>query len=132
MLRNSAAAAIMQDAREAQAASERLLAAGDWRDAAEKGWLAARNATAAAVLEVTGVPNSNSTGIGAGLRRLARQRGGEWARLHDDYGRIIRYLHGQAFYDGIYSEEVGVWLRGAADYIRRAEELAAAEGTPPP
>ena len=130
MLHNPAAEAIMQDAREAQAASERLLAAGDWRDAAEKGWLAARNATAAAVLEVTGVNNSNSTGIGAGFRRLARERGGEWARLHDDYGRIIRFLHGQAFYDGIYSQEVGHQLRGVAGYIRRAEELAAAAGAP--
>ena len=132
MLNNPVAAAIMQDAREAQAASERLLAAGDWRDAADKGWLAGRNATAAAVLEVTGAPNSNSTGIGAGFRRLARQRGREWARLHDDYGRIIRFLHGQAFYDGIYSDEVGVWLRGTANYIRRAEELAAGQATPPP
>ena len=132
MLRNPAAAAIMQDAREAQAAAERLLNAGDWRDAAEKGWLAARNATAAAVLEVTGVPNSKSTGIGTGLRRLARERGGEWARLHDDYGRIIRFLHGQAFYDGTYSEEVGNRVRATADYIRRAEELAAGPATPPP
>ena len=80
MLNNPVAAAIMQDAREAQAASERRLAAGDWRDAAEKGWLAARNATAAAVLEVTGVNKSGSTGIEAGLRRLSRQRVGAAAR----------------------------------------------------
>ena len=77
MLNNPTAATMMQDAREAQATAERLLDAGDWRDGAEKAWLATRNATAAAVLEVTGVNNSNSAGIEAGLRRLSRQRGGK-------------------------------------------------------
>ena len=114
----------MQDAREAQAAAERLLHAGDWRDAAEKAWLATRNATAAAVLEVTGAHNANGTGITAGINQLARERGGEWARLKDDYGLVIRFLHGQAFYKGIYSEDIGDRVRGAADYIRRAEQLA--------
>ena len=36
MLNNAEAAALLQDARAMQAAGERLLAAGDWRDAAEK------------------------------------------------------------------------------------------------
>ena len=114
----------MQDAREVQAAAERLLAAGDWRDAAEKAWLATRNATAAAALEVTGVDPANSTGIEAGLRRLARERGGEWARLQQSYREVIRYLHRDAFYRGEYRDDIGARVRGVADYIRRAEALA--------
>ena len=132
MLNNPAAAAMMQDAREAQATAERLLDAGDWRDAAEKAWLATRNATSALVLEVTGVNNSGSTGIEAGLRRLSRQRGGEWARLREDYKRVVRYLHSDAFYRGKYQNDIGDRVRGVADYIRRAEELAAGPATPPP
>ena len=124
MLNNPDAEAMMQDAREMQAAAERLLAAGDWRDAADKAWLATRNATAAAVLEVTGVNNSNSTGIAAGISKLARERGGEWARLRQSYREVIRYLHRDAFYRGKYRDDLGDRVRGVADYIRRAEELA--------
>ena len=123
---------MMQDAREAQATAERLLDAGDWRDAAEKAWLATRNATAAAVLEVTGVNNSGSTGIEAGLRQLSRQRGGEWARLREEYKQVVHFLHSDAFYRGIYQNDIGDRVRATADYIRRAEELAAAQATPPP
>ena len=124
MLNNPDAEAMMQDAREAQSAAERLLAAGDWRDAAEKGWLATRNATAALVLEVTGVDPSNSTGIAAGINKLARERGGEWARLRQSYRDVIRYLHNDAFYRGKYRDDLGDRVRGVADYIRRAEALA--------
>ena len=123
---------MMQDAREAQATAERLLDAGDWRDAAEKAWLATRNATAAAVLEVTGVNNSGSTGIEAGLRQLSRQRGGEWARLREEYKQVVHFLHSDAFYRGIYQNDIGDRVRATADYIRRAEELAAGSGAPPP
>ena len=128
MLNNPAAAAMMQDAREAQATAERLLDAGDWRDAAEKACLATRNATSAAVLEVTGVNNSGSTGIEAGLRQLSRQRGGEWARLREDYKQVVHYLHADAFYRGKYRNDISARVRATADYIRRAEELAGAEG----
>ena len=124
MLSNPAAAAMMQDAREAQAAAERLLAAGDWRDAADKAWLATRNATAALALEVTGVDHANSTRIYGGISRLAKERGGEWARLRYDYNQVVRYLHTDAFYRGKYRDDLGDRVRGAADYIRRAEELA--------
>ena len=132
MLSNPTAAALMQDAREAQATAERLLDAGDWRDAAEKAWLATRNATAAAVLEVTGVNNSGSTGIEAGLRQLSRQRGGEWAWLREEYKQVVHYLHADAFYRGIHQNDIGDRVRATADYIRRAEQLAAAQATPPP
>ena len=124
MLKNADAEALMQDAREMQADGERQLALGDWRDAAEKGWLAVRNATAAAVLEVTGVDNQTTSHINAGLRKLARERGGEWAELRKDYGEAAHLLHSQAFYKGVYDNDVPALVRGAADYIRRAEELA--------
>ena len=115
---------MMQGAREMQAASERMMAAGDWRDAAEKGWLAVRNATAALVLDVTGVDNPTSTGITGGLRALARERGGEWARLREEYGQATRWLHSDAFYRGIYKDDIGDRVRSVADYIALAVELA--------
>ena len=94
---------------------------GDWRDAAEKGWLAVRNATAAAVLWGH---NQTTSHINAGLRKLARERGGEWAELRKDYGEAAHLLHSQAFYKGVYDNDVPALVRGAADYIRRVEELA--------
>lgn len=124
MLTNPDAEAMIQDAREAQAAGERLMAAGDWRDAAEKGWLAARNATAAVVLEVTGVDNSNTSGIATGIRHLAHQRGGEWALFRRDYGQIAQHLHSDAFYRGIYQDDIADRVRSVADYIALAVELA--------
>ena len=134
MLNNPAAAAMMQDAREAQATAERLLDAGDWRDAAEKAWRATRNATAALVLEVARVNNSGSKGITAGINKLARERGGEWARLRQRYRDVIRYLylHTDAFYRGKYRNDIAARAQGVANYIRRAEELAAGQATPPP
>ena len=84
------------------------------------------------MLEVTGVNNSGSTGIEAGLRQLSRQRGGEWTRLREEYKQVVRYLHSDAFYRGKYRNDIGDRVRGVADYLRRAEELAAAQATPPP
>lgn len=125
MLRNLNAEALMQDARAMQAEGVRLIDAGDWRDAAEKGWLAVRNATAALVLDVTGVHNRTSTHINAGLRKLAQERGGEWVLMRKDYGEIAHHLHSQAFYNGVYNDDITALVRGdVADYIRRAEELA--------
>ena len=124
MLNNPAAEALMQDARAMQARAEALLAAGDWRDAAEKGWLAVRNATAALVLATTGVHNRTSTQINAGLRKLARERGGEYAELWQQNGDFAKHLHSRAFYDGIYSDILPDTVRLVADFIRRAEQLA--------
>ena len=124
MLNNPDAEAMMQGAREMQAAAERMMAAGDWRDAAEKGWLAVRNATAALLLEVTGVDNPTSTGITGRLRALARERGGEWARLREEHGQATRWLHSDAFYRGIYQDDIANRVRSVADYIALAVELA--------
>ena len=124
MLNNPNAEALMQDARAMQARAEALLAAGDWRDAADKGWLAVRNATAALVLETTGVHNRTSTQINAGLRKLARERGGEYAELWQQNGDFAKHLHSRAFYDGVRDDDLPVFVRQVADYLRRAEELA--------
>ena len=124
MLDNPGAEALMQDARAMQARAEELLAAGDWRDAAEKGWLAVRNANIALVWAVTGVHNRTSVQINTGLRKLANQRGGEYAEMNSLYGRFARYLHSRAFYDGIYHRDLPDYVRQVADFIRRATQLA--------
>ena len=124
MLDNPGAEALMQDARAMQARAEALLAAGDWRDGAEKAWLAARCANIALVWAVTGVHNRTSVQINAGLRKLDRERGGEYAELNTLYGRFAQHLHSRAFYDGIYSDKVPDAVRSVADFIRRATQLA--------
>ena len=123
-LKNLAAERLMQDARQMQAEGVRMMDAGDWRDAAEKGWLAVRNATAALVWEVTGVDNPNSKKINDGLRKLAQERGGEWLEMRKSYGDAVHHLHQEAFYNGNYNADLPDQVRDVADYIRRAEELA--------
>ena len=123
-LKNLEAEKLMQDAREMQAEGVRMMDAGDWRDAAEKGWLAVRNATAALIWEVTGIDNPTSSHITAGLRKLAQERGGEWVTLRKDYSDAVYLLHSQAFYDGVHNTDLPQLVRDVADYIRRAEELA--------
>ena len=124
MLNNPGAEALMQDARDAYAKAEALMAAGDWRDGAEKGWLAFRNASAALVWAVTGVHNHTSVQINTGFRKLANQRGGEYAALNSLYSRFAQYLHSRAFYDGIYHRDLPDYVRQVADYIARATQLA--------
>lgn len=124
MLKNAAAELLMQDARAMQAEGARLMDAGDWRDAAEKGWLAARNATAALVWDASGIHNRNSTQINAGLRTLARERGGEYIELRRQFGELAHNLHSQAFYNGFYHADLPDIVHSVADYIRRAEKLA--------
>ena len=124
MLQSLEAETLMQDAREMQAEGVRLMDAGDWRDAAEKGWLAVRNATAALVWDVTGVRNRTSSHVNAGIRKLAQERGGEWVQLRRAYADAMRHLHSMAFYDGVYNDDLPDLVRNVADYIRRAEALA--------
>ena len=124
MLDNPGAEALMQDARDAYAKAEALMAAGDWRDGAEKGWLAARTANIALVWAVTGVHNRTSVQINTGFRKLANRRGGEYAELNTLYGRLARRLHSQAFYNGIYHRDLPDFVRQVADFIRRAQQLA--------
>ena len=124
MLNNPDAEALMQDARAMQARAEELMAAGDWRDAAEKGWLAVRNATAAMIWNLTGVRYRTSTQINAGFRKLVRERGGEYAALRKQNGEFAHRLHSDAFYEGVYDNDLPGIIRNVAGYLRRAEELA--------
>ena len=124
MLNNPEAEILMRDARAMQARGEALMAVGDWRDAAEKGWLAVRCATIALVWEVTGVRNSAGRHINAGLRKLAQDRGGQWIQLRKDYADAVYHLHSEAFYDGIHNDDLADLIHEVADYIGRVEELA--------
>ena len=134
MLKNADAETLLRDAYEMQAVAERLLDAGDWRDAAEKGWLAARNGTKALLLEVNGAaPLSQKGGWGdfprtpnipAGLRHLAHRRGGMWQQQSDRLSQLAYQLHSEAFYGGVYVDDIPALVRGVAGYLRQTEELA--------
>ena len=134
MLRNVEAETLLRDAYAMQAAAERRLDAGDWRDAAEKGWLAARNGAKALLLEVNGAaPLSPKGGWGdsprtpnipAGLRHLAHRRGGAWQQQSDHLAKLAYQLHSEAFYGGVYVDDIPALVRGVAAYLRQTEELA--------
>ena len=124
MLKNADAEALLRDAYEMQAVAERLLDAGDWRDAAEKGWLAARNGTKALLLEVNGADNPRTPNITAGLRHLAHRRGGMWQQQSDRLSQLAYQLHSEAFYGGVYVDDLPALVRSVAGYLRQTEELA--------
>ena len=131
MLKNADAEALMAAARAAQAEGERLWAAHDWRNAAQQGWHAVRDATAALVLEVNGEPpppiglyEPAVNGISVAIRKLAYERGGEWNRMCSRYASAAHFLHDQAYYGGVYDDDIGDLLRDAWDYVRCAGELA--------
>ena len=124
MLKNVEAEALMQDARAMQAAALERLEAEDWRDAAEKTWCAARNATKALVLEVAPIEMQRSTKIEMGMRNIAQRRGGEWLRLRSLYSDIVHFLHAEAFYEGAYTDDVPEYIREGSEFIELAERLA--------
>ena len=124
MLKNVEAETLMQDARAMQWAALERLEAEDWRDAAEKTWCAARNATKALVLEVDAAESQRSTKIEVGMRNIARRRGGEWIRLRSLYSDIVHFLHAEAFYEGAYTDDVPELVREGSEFIDLAEKLA--------
>ena len=124
MLKNADAEALMQDARSMQSAALERLAAEDWREAAEKTWCAARNATKALVLEVDEAESQRSTKIEVAMRNIARRRGGEWTRLRSLYSDIVHYLHAEALYEGAYTDDVPEYIREGSEFIELAERLA--------
>ena len=124
MLKNADAEALMQDAKSMQSAALERLEADDWRDAAEKTWCAARNATKALVLEVDQAESHRSTKIEVAMRNIARRRGGEWIRLRSLYSDIVHYLHAEAFYEGAYTDDVPEYIREGSEFIELAEKLA--------
>ena len=123
-LKNAEAEALIQDARAMQASALLRLDAEDWRDAAEKTWCAARNATRALVLEVDAEEARRSTKIEVGMRNIAQRRGGEWVRLRSLYSDIVHYLHAEAFYEGAYTDDVPEYIREGSEFIELAERLA--------
>ena len=124
MLKTPDAQTLMQDARAMHTEAEALLSAGDWRNASEKGWLAATAATAALVWSITGVRYHTETDISAGLDNLLYQRRGEYDELSKLYSLFTQNLLCDTFYDGVYCEDIPSLIHDVADYIRRAEELA--------
>ena len=131
VLRNANAEALMAAAQAAQAEGERLWAAHDWRNAAEQGWQAVRDATAALVLEVNGKPptpiglyDPKVNGISVAISKLARERGGKWQRLDHRFTEAYVALYDPAYFVGSCDDDIGDLVRDAADYIRHAEELA--------
>ena len=124
MLKNAEAEALMQDARAMQASALQRLEAQDWRDAAEKTWCAARNATKALVLEVDAEEAQRSTKIEVAMRNMARRRGGDWLRLRSLYSDIVHYLHAEAFYEGAYTDDLPEYIREGSEFIELAERLA--------
>ena len=124
MLKNADAEALMQDAKSMQSAALERLAEDDWRDAAEKTWCAARNATKALVLEVDEAESQRSTKIEVAMRNIARRRGGEWVRLRSLYSDIVHYLHAEAFYEGAYTDDVPELVREGTAFVELAEKLA--------
>ena len=123
-MQNIEAESLLRDAYEMQAVAERLLDAGDWRDAAEKGWLAARNGTKALLMEVNGDDPPRTPNISAGLRHLAHRRGGAWQEQSDHLAKLAYHLHSEAFYGGVYVDDIPALVQGVAGYLRRTEELA--------
>ena len=124
MLKNAVAEALMQDAKSMQSAALERLAENDWRDAAEKTWCAARNATKALVLEVDEAEGQRSTKSEVAMRNIARRRGGEWIRLRSLYSDIVHYLHAEAFYEGAYTDDVPEYIHEGSEFIALAERLA--------
>ena len=124
MLKNAESEALMQDARAMQASALQRLEAEDRRDAAERTWCAARNATKALVLEVDAAESQRPTKIEVAMRNIARRRGGEWLTLRAIYSEIVHYMHAEAFYEGTYTGDVPELVRQGTDFIDLAERLA--------
>ena len=121
MLKNTEADSLMQYARAMQASALQRLEAEYWRDAAEKTWCSARNATKALVLEMDAEESQRSTKTEVAMRNIARRRGGEWVRLRSLYADIVHYLHAEAFYEGAYTDGVPELVRQGTDFIDLAE-----------
>ena len=124
MLKDITAETLMRDARAMQEEAIGRLEAGDWRDAAEKAWCATRNATQAVILEIYGLESQRSTNVDAGIRALAKERGGEWIEMRRRFSDVVYHLHIEAFYGGVYHDDIPDLVQGVSDYILRVGELA--------
>ena len=108
------------------AALERL-AAGDIRDAADKAWCAALQATNALILARTGELPPKSPNTTRGLRQLAAAEPA-MRPLQSRYVSRRGFLHDDCFYGGDCEpvEDTERLIRETADYIEQARRLAAA------
>jgi len=118
-------ATVFADAREMHAAALERLEQGDIRDAAEKAWCAAKRATDALILALTGVLPPRSPDTTRGLRILAAVD----PALHSLQSRYFERqaaLHGDCFYTG-WCEPIADTerlIRETIEYVRDAEILA--------
>ena len=118
---------VFADAEEMYAAALERLAADDIRDAADKAWCAALQATNALILARTGELPPRSPATTRGLRQLAAAEPA-MRPLQSRYSERRDLLHGDCFYSGDCEpvEDTERLIRETADYIEHARRLAAA------
>ena len=107
---------LFADARHMQAEALERLQVGDIRDAAEKSWCAAKRATDALILTVTGEEPVTTAATSDGLDNLARTQP-ETRSLQGRYYSRLGQLHGSCFYDGRCNQETERRIRETAQYI---------------
>jgi hypothetical protein len=118
---------VFADADHMYAAALERLAAGDIRDAADKAWCAALQATNALILARTGELPPKSPNTTRGLRQLAAAEPA-MRPLEDRYAARRDFLHGDCFYSGDCEpvEDTERLIRETAGYIGQARRLATA------
>ena len=116
---------VFADAEGMHAAALERLAAGDIRDAADKAWCAALQATNALILARTGTEPEISSDTTRGLTSLSAEDP-DVRPLRRRYFSRQSELHGACFYLGACDpiEEVERRIRQTADYISDAARLA--------
>ena len=126
MATTTPAAAVFADARALHADALEMLAPGKIRNAAEKAWGTTQRATDALILARTGELPGTAAITADELDALARRDGRVKSLVGRYYSRLSQ-LHGQCFYNGrCAAPDTERRIRETADYIRDAEELAAA------
>ena len=120
------AAGVFADAHRMYDSALDRMTAGDFPDAAEKAWCAAKRATDALILARTGSLPPRSPDTSRGLRRLA-ESDRNTQTLHDRYFARQALLHGECFYTGLCDpiDATERLIRETIDFIRDAERLAA-------
>ena len=118
---------VFADAEEMYAAALERLAAGDVRDAAEKAWCSALQATNALILARTGELPPGLPDTTRALRTTAVTEPAV-RDLRDQYLTRREVLHGDCFYTGLCEpiEDTARLIRETADYIEQARRLAVA------
>ena len=126
MATTAPAAAVFADARALHSDALEMLAQGKIRNAAEKAWGATKRATDALILARTSELPGTTAVTADELDALARRDTRVKSLVGRYYSRLSQ-LHGQCFYNGRRSSpDTERRIRETADYIRDAEELAAA------